>query len=1218
MQRALSKAVSIAVLGFGLVISSPAQAQSTVAGFTSGQHGVGASGDATYSIPIVIPPGRAGIEPSLGFSYSSHAGNGLLGVGFNLHGFSQITRCPKTLAQDGAFGAPDLTTNDRFCLDGQRLVAAAGTYGQAGSQYRMEKDVTTKITYSGPSASPAKFVVKTKDGKTLEYGGSNDATLRSGTTDVWWALKSVTDVYGNQLLISYQNSAGEQYPLQIDYTLNTVSSVPAFNSVKFTYESRPDPQVAYVAGFALRATVRMTAVQAFNGTTKIREYKLSYRNSSASGNSQVTKIQECTFGGSVPAGSCLAPISFAWTPDITPGLQEPAVQTAGFPSTAETYYLGDFNGDGKTDLFVIKAFGGWEMYHATGTGFVSVSSGAWPSTGEKYFLGDFDGDGMTDVFVIPLNGGWKMYRSTGSSIQEVGSGAWPSTLEKYVVGDFNGDGKADLLVLPDAGGWKLYTWTGTALQELASGAWPGKGEKFYVGDFDGDGRSDMFVTPLAGGWKLMLWNGSTFVEKAGGAWPSTAEKYFLGDFNGDGKTDLFVIPLAGGWKMYHSTGVGILEVASGTWPSTLEKIFPGDFNGDGKTDLLVIADQGGWKLYYSTGSNIALKNQGAWPSTAEFYQVDDFGGIGKSEVFVNPMTGGYKYYRAGTNTDQPEAIQTVIKADYAGTGVVSSAVPTVRFEYKSMAASAVYAKGTGAVYPLVDLQPATYVVNQVSLSDGLGTGGVQTKEYTYGGMKSASGTGRGLLGFAYTKERDLTTLYYTYKEFRQDWPFIGYQKMVETGLYSPGYNPIVGRTSTVYVNEGLGGALEYPTNMRYFVYPRYVTVQRWDLDGTAFPTVTTANEFEEPRLVAGALQWGNLTKSTVSTDASDGYSKVTVNQYQPADTNNWIIGRLSRSTVTASAPARTVVTAQPRLSLSNCTSATPTTAPTAATMTCTLSNIGVGAASSVSYTTAANTTVIGPTGVCAANTTCGTVTVTSGPTVRSYTGTLTATPNAGAAASQAINLNVNGSVATLTSGAALALGSANQNAVAPQAAWTLRNDGNAAMTLTLGALNSPFSVVSNGCSAVAPAATCSISVRMATTAAGTFSQSAIAISGANQGNRSDLSIAGSVVASVVLVSTGPVSETWTFTNPNALAQVITGLGLQYGVRVPGLNANRSGGTCAVNASIAPGASCTVTVSAPYPNCKPENYSVRPTVVTAAGVSNTGTYLSRTSSNLQCP
>jgi hypothetical protein len=46
-----------------------------------GQFNVGPSGAAAYSIPISVPPGTAGMAPTLSLDYSSKGSNGLVGLG---------------------------------------------------------------------------------------------------------------------------------------------------------------------------------------------------------------------------------------------------------------------------------------------------------------------------------------------------------------------------------------------------------------------------------------------------------------------------------------------------------------------------------------------------------------------------------------------------------------------------------------------------------------------------------------------------------------------------------------------------------------------------------------------------------------------------------------------------------------------------------------------------------------------------------------------------------------------------------------------------------------------------------------------------------------------------------------------------------------------------------------------------------------------------------
>src|SRR5262245_43843546 len=124
------------VLGaVALVTAAPLAFAQTGAGSTPGSFRVTEGGAAEYRIPIRVPPGVAGLEPELALVYNSQAGNGLLGVGWQLEGLSAITRCPRTVAQDGVRRGIKYDSSDRYCLDGQRLVAVAGSYGENGTEY---------------------------------------------------------------------------------------------------------------------------------------------------------------------------------------------------------------------------------------------------------------------------------------------------------------------------------------------------------------------------------------------------------------------------------------------------------------------------------------------------------------------------------------------------------------------------------------------------------------------------------------------------------------------------------------------------------------------------------------------------------------------------------------------------------------------------------------------------------------------------------------------------------------------------------------------------------------------------------------------------------------------------------------------------------------------------------------------------------------------------
>src|SRR5258708_12392758 len=70
-------------------------------GRTGGQFAVSPSGSAQYSIPLWTPPGIRGVQPHLALGYDSQLSYGLMGPGWTLNGFSTVTRCNPTFAQDG-------------------------------------------------------------------------------------------------------------------------------------------------------------------------------------------------------------------------------------------------------------------------------------------------------------------------------------------------------------------------------------------------------------------------------------------------------------------------------------------------------------------------------------------------------------------------------------------------------------------------------------------------------------------------------------------------------------------------------------------------------------------------------------------------------------------------------------------------------------------------------------------------------------------------------------------------------------------------------------------------------------------------------------------------------------------------------------------------------------------------------------------------------------
>src|SRR5580704_1220024 len=195
----------------------------------------------TYAIPIVAPPGTNRMVPHIALTYSSQSGDRQhIGVGWGISGLSEITRCPQTIAEDGRHGSVNFDSNDRYCLDGQRLIlTSTGNYGGVNTQYHTEIESFRKILACSTSKGngPACFDVWTKDGVHYQYGyttnshGSSGAQILAGATVRVWALSQVTDTNGNSIAYTWVADYGDYAISRIDYAGG------AQNSIQFFYNT---------------------------------------------------------------------------------------------------------------------------------------------------------------------------------------------------------------------------------------------------------------------------------------------------------------------------------------------------------------------------------------------------------------------------------------------------------------------------------------------------------------------------------------------------------------------------------------------------------------------------------------------------------------------------------------------------------------------------------------------------------------------------------------------------------------------------------------------------------------------------------------------------------------------------------------------------------------------------------------------------------------------
>ncbi|RKH68732.1 RHS repeat-associated core domain-containing protein [Corallococcus aberystwythensis] len=566
-------------------------------GLTLGRLDVSLDGAATYALPLWVPPGRAGIQPSLTLSYNSRGGNGLMGMGWSVSGFSGITRCNPSLDGAGKRLPIQFTQADDLCLDGARLVLITGTAGAVGARYRTEIDTFSQVTVLDADANgPKQFEVRTRDGRILTYGGyggaaegsvvegprvivsavppSSVSATYTGAPRVRlaWSISKVEDRSGNFMRVLYTRTetgaAVEQVPSAIEYTGSTatVPQLQPLRRVTFHYEARPDSDFHYVAGLKLRSSQRlfkisMAAPVDSQGTVieRLRDYIFTYRNDSASKRSLLASVEECD-GKDV----CRSPLQFEWEKGLDPnpdrnfekidtGITDVAANGVVYPNDPlqSADYLGldfwtlqplDINGDGRDDI----------LYRYTG----ATSNG---------------------VRLPPV---WRYRLSTGmgfgpaQAADNLPRAVVGDSLDELITVDMDMDGKTDVIGLnrtnsghptaPCDGHYQLYRSTGSGFEAK----WT-SGEELYdlcydsvqdvpapvmhVADLDGDGRPDLLrsrqpiTSASIANWSYRLNTttnaGVTFTEptRIGGDFARTsALAGYATDVDGDGAVDVLL------------------------------------------------------------------------------------------------------------------------------------------------------------------------------------------------------------------------------------------------------------------------------------------------------------------------------------------------------------------------------------------------------------------------------------------------------------------------------------------------------------------------------------------------------------------------------------------------------------------------------------------------------------------------------------------------------
>ena len=231
----------------------------------------------------------------------------------------------------------------------------------------------------------------------------------------------------------------------------------------------------------------------------------------------------------------------------------------GVGSGPRALAVGDFNGDGQADIAVGNyGSNSLTILLGNGTAGFTQATGSPIGVGTNPYsiaLGDFNGDGITDL-AVANQGSNNVTVLLGS-----GSGSFaPATGSPFAVGnhpnsvtvaDFNGDGKLDLAVANYADNTvTVLLGNGSASFTASSGspfsAMSGP-YSLTTGDFNGDGILDIAVADaITGEVTTLIGSGNgNFTAETGSPFAAgtTSLSIAAGDFNGDGRVDVAVANL---------------------------------------------------------------------------------------------------------------------------------------------------------------------------------------------------------------------------------------------------------------------------------------------------------------------------------------------------------------------------------------------------------------------------------------------------------------------------------------------------------------------------------------------------------------------------------------------------------------------------------------------------------------------------------------------------
>ncbi|RLJ22616.1 hypothetical protein DJ030_00910 [bacterium endosymbiont of Escarpia laminata] len=882
-----------------LIFLSNAAANSGLVGSLEGEAQVN-QGTLDYTLPVDLPEGPNGLAPGLSISYSPRNPNGVLGIGFKLTGESAITRCPANKEIDGERGGVGFDNRDRYCLDGQRLIAIAGQDGEDGTEYRTVAESYARIKSHGSLGSgPKRWTVWSKQGYILEYGdSSNTRTSAAGRDEAAaWKLSSRRDRFDNRVQYHYRKDSGLSVPDFIEYSVHRV---------KFEYEIRPDNLSAYQFGERRDLNLRLASLNIYSNEEKLRAYRFSYEIDETLPFSRISAIQLCD-----GLGECSPATRYEWNENTGfDFFNDPSILTG---NTFSSFALGDLNQDGLTDLCYLNH----GLYCGLSNGDHPVGYTKWadrldakhwhkPKISGTLMLLDLNGDMKAD-YCIQDNSGIMCGLSDGKRFSN--SHYWTHSFNRKDTlrfSDINSDGYVDICSFGHDGVSCVLNKNGKRFGPpvtLSESGWPAgsddiKNNTLNFTDINGDSLIDICGAdnqgfrcalglgvdaddlPLFGGKEI--WSaefGSQWASK------SFAGTFRYGDLNADGLSDI-CFRQSRNYSCAINTGKAFTPLKKWAdvtyeWGTDddLEKNHNDnslnllDINVDGRADVCTGSGSEAFSCALNNGEGFdAMRKYASLKPSVDVMTLYDGTKVMPKE---NPLRmtdinndgspdvcyRSYKGINCTIGTDNKASLLAAVTTGYGA---------RTEFEYGRLSDEDLYDRYEDAVAPVFDMRGVTRIVRSISSSDGIG--GMNRISYHYAGLKTHKDDGS--LGFAevsshnHTSNRKHITRYYQLGDFS-------------------------GRVREI--EELVGDVVILRNRLTYrempMVYDNVVSVQphtqvleHYEIDGSHIKTEQTNHaEYDE---------YGNVLRMVMEINGANGdfVRKETSSVYRN-DESAWLIGK---------------------------------------------------------------------------------------------------------------------------------------------------------------------------------------------------------------------------------------------------------------------------------------------------------------------------------------